>query len=323
MARNAFDVGDRVKWPKTTEPATDSTERYLTVADRLDTRYKSGAWYFRYLYADLIERVVEDMHSNISEDYDNVLMVAGGEGKGKSNISYYIAKTFDPEMDISKTLVYSWDQFLESVLSDHPQRVYWFDEAALVASNRDWNKEENTMLYKAVQVVRSMRLVIIFNIPSVRAIDAYIREFRTRYLIKAHEMRWNKDSEARRGYGEFFFALTEDERKRLKNPAPEDFYRSVGYFEFPRMAGEDKRIYDEMKAKIQKQSLADMLEQIKEKREGKSRYARDKKSLEALVSYLADVQGMKYQEIADIAGMPYNTVKTMAWRVRNGGNEDE
>lgn len=324
MPRTAFDVGDRVKWPRTTEPATENTERFLTVEDRLDTRHKSGKWYFRYLYSDLIDRVVEDMRENIDKDYDNVLMVVGGEGKGKSNISYHVGKSYDPEMDITKSLIYSWDQFLESVLSDSPQKVYWFDEAALVASNREWNKEENMMLYKAVQVVRSLRLVIIFNIPSLRAIDAYIRQFRTRYLIKAHEMRWNGDSEAKRGYAEFFFALTEEERERLGNdPKPEELYRSVGFFRFPKMDGEDKRIYDEMKSKTQKDSLSEMLERLKEKKEGKTRYARDKKSLEALVSYMADVQGMKYQEIADIAGMPYNTVKTMAWRVRNGGNEDD
>lgn len=322
MTRRAYEVGDKVQWPNTTLPAAEDSGRCLTVADRLDTRYQSGNWYFRYLYDGMIDRIIEDMRGNVTDDYDNVAVVSGGEGKGKSNLSYYIAKSYDPEMDIAKSLVYSWDAFLESVLTD-PQKVYWFDEAALVAGNREWNKEENMMLYKAVQVVRSMRLLIIFDIPALRAIDSYIREFRTRYYIKAHEMKWNADSQAHRGYAEMFLALTEDEKSRLQNPKPEDYYRSVGYFQFPKMEGEDRKTYDEMKLTTQKTALAGMLERLKEKQEGKSGYMRDKRSLAALVSYLADVEGMKYDQIADIAGMPYSTVKNMAWRERKakGGEE--
>ena len=92
MTRRAYEVGDKVQWPNTTLPASDSSDSYLTVADRLDTRYASGNWYFRYLYDNMLERIIEDMHRNEADNYDNVAMVAGGEGKGKSNLSYCIAK---------------------------------------------------------------------------------------------------------------------------------------------------------------------------------------------------------------------------------------
>ncbi len=322
MTRNAFDVGDRVRWPITGEAASDSSDRYLTVEDRLDTRYRSGNWYFRYLYRELFDRMIEDMHTNVADEFDNVILVIGEEGKGKSNLSYHVAKSFDPDFDLSKSLVYSWLQFLDSV-SEDPQKVYWFDEAVLVAAGRDWMKESNKMLIKSLQIIRSMKLAIIFNIPSIDAVDLYIRSFRTRYLLIAHEMRWNDDSEAHRGYAELKIPLTKQERARLpKTAGAEEGFRSVGYFRFPKMTGEDKVLYEQRKAQIQKETLEEMRETAREQ-SGKSRYARDKKSLEALVSYLCDVEGKSYAEVADLAGMPYNTVKTMAWRMRQKGEEND
>lgn len=321
MRRMVYEPGEHVQWPNTALPA-ESTGRSVEVADTIVQRHKSGRFYVKYLYKNLVDRLAEDMHSNIANDYDNVILVEGGEGKGKSNVSLHVAKTFDPDFDMRKSLVYQWKSFLKSVLSDNPQKVYWFDEAALVASNREWNKEENIMLYKSVQVVRSLRLVLIFDIPSINAIDNYIRNFRTRYLISAKEMAWSSDRVKRRGYAELSFALTEEERKAIPKDSPSDkYYRSIGFFEFPQMSPEDKAIYDELKAGTQKRELAGMLKILEEKEEGGSRYRRDKRSLEALVSYMADVQGLSYQDIADISGMPYNTVKGMAWRKRNEGDQ--
>ena len=82
------------------------------------------------------------------------------------------------------------------------------------------------------------------------------------------------------------------------------------------MDEEASRIYESLKGTNQDNTLMDMREQT-EMTKGGSRYRRDKQSLEALIYYMTDAQGMSYQDIADITGMPYNTVKGMAWRHRN------
>lgn len=313
--KRIFDPGDRVSWPQTQMPAGESG-RSIEVEDTDTVRYASGRVYVKYLYKGLHDRMVEDMKANVEEEFDNLVIVTGDEGSGKSNEAYYTAKAFDPDFDMSKSLVYSWGQFLQSVTED-PQRVYWFDEAVLVAAGRDWMKESNKMLVKSLQIIRSMRLTIIMNIPSFDAIDVYIRTFRTRYMIKAHVMKWSGDKEARRGYAELFVPKTKEERRALpKDALAEDYFRSVGFFRFPKMDGEAKSFYDLVKAKNQKEALMDMRQAVEES-SGASRYKRDKQSLTRLVSYMADVQGLSYQEIADIAEMPYNTVKGMAWRERN------
>lgn len=313
--RRIFDTGDRVLWPQTQIPASeDTTGRTLEVECRSIVLHRSGNPYIRYLYKDLNERIVEDMYANVEEDFDNIIVIDGPEGTGKSHDACFIAKMFDPEFDILKSLVDDWTQFFKSITED-PQKVYWFDEAALFADSRDWNKDENKQGMKALKIIRSMHLTIIMCLPSFDNIDVYLRTFRTRYLIHAHRMKWGDDREAKRGYHEILVPKTKEERRSLpKDAHAEDYFRSVGFARFPPMSPEDKAKYDERKAKGQKNALKDMLEKINP---DTSKYRRDKQSLTRLVSYLADSEGLSYQEIAEIAGMPYNTVKGMAWRARN------
>lgn len=316
----AFDVGEKVQWPNTKVPAEEG-QRSLTILDREVVRHRSGKYYIRYLYDGLHERMIEDMKANVENDFDNLVTVIGPEGVGKSNEAYHVCKSFDPEFDPLKSCIYSWEQFITSV-SEDPQKVYWFDEAVLVASGRDWMKEGNKMLVKSLQIIRSMNLTIVMCVPSFKTIDVYIRLFRTRYLISVQKMQWSKDREYVRGYAELLVPRSEAERAKLpKDAEPEDYFRSVGFFRFPRIEGTDKEIYDGLKRKGQQDAFEEM-KTLAQEASGKSKYQRDKRSLAALISYCVDVNGMTYQEVADITGMPYNTVKTTAWRERNKGEEE-
>lgn len=317
----AYEQGDKVQWPQTSMPATENSQRFLTVEDRIVTRYASGRYYVRYLFKELMQRIIEDMHCNVEEAFDNLVAIIGHEGVGKSNLAYDICIQFDPEFDIHKSTIYSWQQFIESVSTD-PQKVYWLDEAVLLASGRDWMKDTNKMLVKALQLIRSYRLTIIMCIPSFDALDFYIRTFRTRYLIKAMKMKWNQDREAVRGYAELRIPLSEEERRKLpKDVKAEDSFKPVGYFRFPKMDPEASKIYEAMKLENQQAAFREMRD-MTEEMSGKSTYRRDKQSLKALVSYLVDMQGMSYMDVSKISGIPYSTIKNMAWAERNKNESD-
>jgi len=316
----AFDVGDRVQWPNTLVPAEEG-QRSLTVLDREVVRHRSGKYYIRYLFSNLLDRLIEDMGSNVEEDFDNVVALCGDEGVGKSTAAFGLCKRLDPDFDPSKSCIYSLKQFIDSVLDD-PQKVYWFDEAILLAFGRDWMKSDNKRLVQALATCRSKNLHIIMCIPLFDNIDAYLRLHRTRYLIKVQRMKWSKDTEYVRGYAELMIPKTKNERDKLpKDAHPEDYFKSVGFFRFPRIEGADKAQYDQLKSKGQTDTFEEMRRSMDEE-SGRSKYQRDKQSLAALISYSVDVQGMTYQEVADITGMPYNTVKTIAWRKRNEGGDE-
>ena len=58
------------------------------VLDAQIKMYRSGKFFIQYLYKDLLQKLAEDMHQNVKADYDNVVMIEGGEGSGKSNLAW-------------------------------------------------------------------------------------------------------------------------------------------------------------------------------------------------------------------------------------------
>lgn len=318
--RIAYDPGERVQWPLTTIPAGEYAERALTIEERDTIRYSSGRFYISYLYKELTDRLIEDMHANIASHFDNLIVISGSEGVGKSHLAAHICQLFDPNFDMDKSYVYDWETFINSISGDDPQRVYWMDEAINMASGRDWMHDVNKMLIKILQMMRSKGLTLVMCVPSFGSLDKYIREHRTRYLLIAKKMAWGADKEPKRGYYELRIPMTEKERayvaKNTKNPQAEDFFKSVGYGRFPKMDLDKFGNYESVKDYNQNKTLQEM-KAYTDELSGKSKYRREKELNETLISYMADVQGLTYQQIADITGIPYNTIKGIAWRRRN------
>lgn len=316
MSRTVFEKGERVQWPNTQIPAGE-TGRTVEIEDAETIRHRSGKVYVKYLYRDLIDRVIEDMQSNIDENFDNLCVVVGNEGTGKSNLAYWLCRRFDQDFDIAKSLVYSWEQFIESLTSDDVQRVYWIDEAVLLASGRDWMKESNKILIQCLQIIRSKRLTIIMCIPSFDNIDVYIRHWRTRYLFKALMMKWSGDRQLVRGYGELLIPKSKEERDRLpKDAKAEDSFSSRGFFRHPLMPKEEMRVYEDFKLRNQNAQLDEWKQRMLDSKGG-SRFAETNRRIENLIYFMVEVQGMGYGEVADIAGMPESTVRGITARVRN------
>ena len=104
MARMAFEKGDVVGYPDIYNPCPG--ERTVTVLDRQIVRHRTGSLYIRYLLDDLLDRLVEDMRENIAREYDNVVIVTGKEGVGKSNLAYELCHRFDPDFSMEDGYIY-------------------------------------------------------------------------------------------------------------------------------------------------------------------------------------------------------------------------
>ena len=122
----------------------------------LDTQlqvYPSGKFFIQYLYKDLLEKLAEDMHRNVRADYDNVVMIEGGEGSGKSNLAYQVIKAYNPDFDIKQTYVYNMDGIRERFAAeDYGGDTFWMDETSQIASNRNWQSEDNKDLVSILEV---------------------------------------------------------------------------------------------------------------------------------------------------------------------------
>lgn len=203
--------------------------------------YNSGKFFIQYLYEDLLDLLVKDMHKNIAADYDNVLMCSGGEGSGKSNLIWNVINKFRPGFDIEKTYVYNMQGIRDRFASgDYGGDVFWMDETSQIASNRKWQSEDNQDLVGILETCRSKHMTLCGAVPNISRVDIYLREYRMRYLMICRPMSFPTIGYKPRGIFEL---------QKRNNESGE--MQHIGYGLFDPMPEDAKKIYEPIKADFQ------------------------------------------------------------------------
>lgn len=305
--RRFLEVGDTAYWPNLLNPFSHHGKK-MTVLDRNKIRKSYNrrnpnyhkVIYCQYLVDGLMDNLVADMHKNITDDWDNIIVISGGEGTGKSNLAYHICKEFDPEFNIEEGLIYDYAELVHRIADKRVcGQVIWIDEAALVAGNRDWQKEENRDFMHILETYRSYGITVILCIPQMARIDNYIRDFRLRYHIIAHEMSWENDKEKKRGYFEL----------RNKNDV------TLGYGKFPKIPPNMNAIYQRIKKDNQQYYADKLIEKINRKEQGGNAASRwiEIAMREMMAAHDA---GMSWEELSAIHGIPASTLRRQACRIK-------
>lgn len=252
-----LEKGDILHYPDMKLSSDKDDPNSLAVIDRKVTRYSSGKYYVSYLFDNVLDVLVSEMHDNIDNKLDNLIVIHGSEGVGKSHLAYSLAKRFNPDFNLRKNYIYQYDEFLTRItedMSSPPGTVYWLDEASNIASNRDWMHTDNKEFIKILEMFRSRGWTLILCIPKLDRLDIYIRETRARYILEAAKMSWDISSErqtVKRGY----FKLT---RVNFDNN-----YRSegnIGFGKFPPIEGPDLDVYEDLKQRSQMIKLTELNE---------------------------------------------------------------
>lgn len=227
----------------------------------LDTHmntYRSGKFFIQYLYKDLLQKLADDMHKNVKADYDNVVMIEGGEGSGKSNLAWNIINAYSPNFDINETYVYNMQGIRERfAAADYGGGIFWMDETSQIASNRTWQSEDNQDLVGILETSRSKHFSIVGCVPNISRVDIYLRDFRMRYLLRCRPMKFKSTGYKPRGIFEL-----------LKRNNETGQMEHVGYGLFDPMPDDAKQIYEPIKADFQER----FRKQIAEGREKGGKY---------------------------------------------------
>lgn len=297
-----FSPGDVVYYPR----LTDSTGQEMVVKDRFVGRGASGL-YAQYLCDGLLDCLVKEMHDNVENEYDNLVVVTGPEGSGKSNLSYWLAKKFDPDFNIEDGYIYDMGPFLEKLDSgDIKGKVFWADEATNIASARNWAKDENKSLMQLLEMLRSKGMTMIMCIPLLDRIDVYIRQTRMRYHLMTAERCWDVDKDIKRGYFEV--------RSKASG------FKTICWGKFDKIPDDDKVIYERLKAKAQSDKIHEIRERWQEDNGGGSRLKKSAEYNRRLVWMLVRDANMSYQEISEETGIPVGTIKCWIHERRQEGD---
>ena len=213
--------------------------------------YSSGKFFIKYLLDGLLERLVEDMHDNIKKKYDNMAIVVGAEGSGKSSISFNTCKMYDPNFSIRDCYCADYAALKEHIgESDAPGRTFWLDEAVNIANKRRWQSADNTEFAELLTMMRSRGWTMLMCIPRKEDLDFYIRDHRFRYVITVEPNTFPKYGYKNRGY--FSLERVNPDTKKL------EFIGYGLYDPIPEDAAEE---YDRVKNDAQNKKIQDILEE--------------------------------------------------------------
>lgn len=298
--RMIFEPGDTIYYPKIYDPNGQPME----VKDYFIGQGQNGI-YVQYLSKDLMGCMINEMHTNVTNHYDNLCVVVGPEGVGKSSCAYNICKSFDPEFSIKDGYIYDIGPWLAKLDAGEVKgKVFWFDEATNIASNRDWMKDMNKALIQLLEMLRSYNMTMVMCIPLLDRLDIYIRQTRMRYLVTCAERSWDIDTDKKRGYFEL---------KRWPK------FKTVCWGTFPPIPAEEDAVYSELKKKSQQEKTHEIHERFLENNGATPKLKKATDNNKKLAWVLVR-DGYSYQEIEEETGIPQGTLRR--WMHEMKGEED-
>lgn len=302
-----YEKGDTVYYPKLTVPS----EKTMTVKDRYIGRGPSGI-FVQYLSDDLLDRLVEDMHENADNGMDNIVVITGpergtGEGVGKSNLGYWVAKKYDPDFNLEDGYVYDMLPFLERVASGNMKgKVLMLDEGTNLLSARNWMSETNKSVDQVLEMFRSYRMTIIICIPKLYRLDEYVRESRMHYHLTCQIRYWDGDTHPKRGYFEL---------KKEPN------FRTICWGTFPQIPEKERGAYEHIKAQSQQKKAQELLEKFRDNQAGGSRLQKSASHNRKLAMFLKN-EGYSYARISEETGIPEGTLRYWISEENNKENDE-
>lgn len=258
MAVNILEKGDKIKYPGPS--GMDKPE--MMVIDRYIHRYQSGSYHVDYLFdTGILDGMIAEMEYSVANSFDNVILISGREGSGKSSLAYHICMNYDPNFTMENGYIYNFEEFLDALRNGEEKgRTFWLDEASNIASKHDWMKSDNKAFIQILEMFRSKGYTLIMCIPSEDRIDSYIRSFRARFKIRCKIRAWNDRDTPKRGYYELYRVVPQDYGNA--------YNELVGYGKFPPMPIAADRMYQAIKSEAQKRKLDEIAERKSAKKHG-------------------------------------------------------
>lgn len=270
--------------------------------------------FIQYLYEDFLEKIAADMHQNVKNDYDNVVMIEGAEGSGKSNLVWNLLNAYDPGFSIRQAYVYNMDGMRERFASaDYGGGLFWLDETSQIASNRTWQSKDNQDLVGILETSRSKGFTIIGCVPHIERVDIYLRESRMRYLLKCSPMSFPIDKGHKRARGYFELWKRNPETDRMEH---------VGYGEYNEMPPAAKAEYEPIKAEFQERFRRQIAEGNQTPTKYKEKYDNAQNKNTEIMTQLHDRKLVDDATLMDLFG--YESKKTFLnamSRARQRANE--
>ena len=225
--------------------------------------------------SDTLDLFVKELKSNVRKGYQNVIVIEGGTGSGKSSAAIWLAKTMDPKWSISDNYIYSLDD-LKAKLDKADKGIKvspisLFDEAVVSLNSRNSSRTEDKDMLILFNTMRSRGWTTILCIPSIFDLNTSVRKIHVDYKLRCPDKAPIRNV-PKRGFLEFSKAI----RKEFKKDAEPYWYLFAAGI-YPPLKKDWNEEYQKIKSEKQDELIRQFIENETAKEKAKKRRGRPPK----------------------------------------------
>ena len=131
-----------------------------------------------------LKRLAKMLNNRIKNHKQNVVMISGPTGSGKSTLGIGLCRYMDPKWSLEENYVYSLSDIRRSLRAKPTDRITLFDEAAISLNSLDYAKKDNKIMAGMFDTMRSLRWTSVLIAPSEREISSRVRDIHADYMLK-------------------------------------------------------------------------------------------------------------------------------------------
>lgn len=209
---------------------------------------------------DTIDLFAKELKKRVKERYQNVIVVEGGTGSGKSSAAITLAKAMDPNWSITDNYIYDLDDLRQKLkraeAGEKVSPISLFDEAVVTLNSRNASRNEDKSVLVLFNTMRSLGWTTILCIPSIFDLNKSLRTTHVDYKVRCPD----RPPVRRRGMPKRgFLEFSKAKRKEFTRDAEPYWYLFAAGI-YPPMKKEWDEEYQKLKRAKQSSIIQDFIQ---------------------------------------------------------------
>ena len=219
------------------EGGTLGKNRYLNINLHALAPYKGGDYF---IYSDLIKGLARILKNRIKKKHQNVILVVGPTGSGKSTVALNLIYALEPDWDIAENYVYSARDLARKLkYKEKASKITLYDEGSVSLNSLNAIRRGDNAQVVLLDTCRSLGWTTVICIPSINDLNKRIRDHLIDFVLVCSNKPLAPGLEAR-GYFELY-------KPQRDTWAKSTYYQLVGAGTYSKLTGDKAEIYDQIK----------------------------------------------------------------------------
>ena len=211
--------------------------------------YKGGDYW---IYSDLMTALARTLKQRIKQKHQNVVLVVGPTGSGKSTCALNLIYAMDPDWNIAENYVYSAEDLARKLkYRATASKITLYDEGSVSLNSLNSIRRSDNMQVVLLDTCRSLGWTTIICIPSINDLNKRIRDHLIDYVLVCSNKPLDPRLEARG-----FFELYKPGRDTW---AKSTYYHLLGAGTYKKIEGKKAELYDRIKYEHQMALIGDFV----------------------------------------------------------------